>query len=189
MLAAALAGLLFTNAGGEQLEAFADAVGESMSGFDLDLRAQGQVVALAALPDADRLGTAEVEVNASIWSFGVALALGYEHASRSDVGTLDGGFIRPALQWRFLALVDRTLFQWLDPHIDLGLLLGGLRNADDSWLRVGGYLGAGLDLRILPSDTHAVLTIQYRYSPEPVQEPGGLAEHFFVVGFGVRGAD
>jgi hypothetical protein len=69
------------------------------------------------------------------------------------------------------------------------MVVGGLRNADDSWLRVGGYLGAGLDLRILPSDTHAVLTIQYRYSPEPVQEPGGLAEHFLVVGFGVRGAD
>ena len=189
MLVAALAGLLFTNAGHEQAEAMAEVLAEAFGSFDLDLRVQGQIVALAALPDAERLGNAEVEVNESIWSFGTAIALGYEHTASPSLGTLDGGFVRVALQWRFLALVHRTLFRWIDPQLEFGSLFGGLSNGGDSWFRVAGYAGGGLDLRFLPSATHAVLTIRYRYSPDSMQLPDGLPEHLFVVGIGVRGAE
>jgi len=186
---AALAGPPLTDAGQEQLEAFFEELAESLGDFDLDLRVQGQVVALAAMPDAERLGTAEVEINSSLWSVGSAMALGYEHTVSPSLGTLDGGFVRVALQWRFLALVHRTLFRWIDPQLEAGLLLGGLGNGDDSWFRVAGYVGGGLDLRFLPSAAHAVLTVRYRYSPDPLQLPDGLPEHLFVVGIGVRGAD
>jgi hypothetical protein len=191
MLAAALASLLLTNAGGEPLEAFAQGLGEALDDleFDFDFRAQGQIVGLTSLQDFDVEGSAEVELNASMWSFGTAVALGVEHTETPALGNLDGGFARLALQWRFFALVDRTLFRWIDPHIDLGLLLGGLRDADESWFRVGGYVGAGVDFRVLPSETHAVLTVQYRYSPEELQLPEGLPEQYLVVGFGVRVAD
>ena len=187
MLAATLAGLLFANAGHERVDALAEALVELFGDFDFSLRAQGQIVALAAMPDAERLGNAEVEINESIWSFGTAVALGYEHTASPSLGTLDGGFVRLAIQWRFLALVHPTLFRWIDPQLETGLLLGGLGNGDDSWFRVAGYVGCGLDLRFLPTRRHAVLTIRYRYSADSWQLPDGLPEHLFVVGIGVRG--
>ena len=172
-----------------RLQAFFAEVAESLEDLDLDLRVQAQLVALAALPDAERLGNAELEINASMWSFGVAVALGYEHTTSPSVGTLDGGFVRFALQWRFLALVHRTLFRWIDPQLELGVQLGGLGNGDESWFRGASYVGGGIDLRFLPAETHVVLTLRYRYSPDPLQLPHGLPECIYVVGLGVRGAD
>ena len=186
MLAAALVGLLFAPTERDRIEAAVEALAEAFELLDVDPRIQAQLVGLTAMPDAERLGSAEVEYNQSMWSVGSALAVGYEHTSSTSLGSLDGGFLRAELQWRFLALAHRTFHQWLDPHLDAGLLLGGLSDGDDSWFRAAGYFGGGFDLRFLPTRRHVVLTMRYRYSPETLQLPDGLPEHMFVVGLGVR---
>ena len=105
---------------------------------------QGQIVALGgfSLPD-PAFGTAEVQANISLWSIGGALGVAYERYPSPDGDVLDAGAFHAAFQWRFMALIDRHAFLWFDPHLDLGMELGGARgqSGGESWFRGVGYGG------------------------------------------------
>jgi hypothetical protein len=156
--------------------------------FDYAFGGQAQFTALAGmtLPDTD-FGVAELQVNAAMWSIGVALGAAYERFPNGSDGALNGGAFHGALQWRFLALVPGELSRWLDPHVDLGFLLGGVGDGSDSWFHGAGYLGGSLDLSILPPDEMQVLvTVQYRWSPDALQTPDVAPDHLLLFGIGLR---
>jgi hypothetical protein len=160
--------------------------------FDLDFRAQGQVVLLGgmSLPDPG-FGIVEAQVNASMWSFGVAAGLAYDRFPVDGGGVAHGGEFHAALQWRFLALVNDWLYGYLDPHVDLGFVLGGGRTDEASWFRGAGYGGLGVDLRLAggDQDVHPVFTIQYRWSPTGVHTPDAAPDHLLLFGLGIRAGD
>jgi hypothetical protein len=159
--------------------------------FDFDFHVQGQILALADIPATDPgFGGVDVEANASIMSFGVAAGLGYERLAADDGTLFQGGNVRGALQWRFLALLeDEDVYKWVDPHIDIGGLLGGVNDGGSAWFRGQGYLGAGIDVRLMPDSPHAVLTAQYRWYADFVQAPDGLPQHHVFLGLGIRGIE
>lgn len=160
--------------------------------FDFDFRIQGQVTVLAglSLPDPG-FGVVEAQVNASAWGIGAAAGLAYDRFPVDGGGVANGGVFHLAFQWRFLALVNRWLFGYIDPHVDLGFALGGGRADDASWFRGTGYGGLGLDLRLAGGDDEVgpVFTIQYRWSPTGVHAPDAAPDHLLLLGLGVRVTD
>ncbi|MBI5502066.1 MAG: hypothetical protein HY907_17620 [Deltaproteobacteria bacterium] len=184
--------LLFTNAGEAQWEAFAEAMGEAMANFDLDFRAQGQLTATADLADGDAFETAELELNASIWGCGGAVAFGYDRLQPDGRGTLHGGHLRLAWQVRPFAWFDSRPhpFRWIDPSLEFGGALGGFDDENGASTFAGwGYLGAGLDLSPFPDDIPVVLTVRYRWTPDAMRSPDGLPQHHLVLGLGFRAAE
>ena len=156
-----------------------------------NFRAQAQAIALGAmtLPDVD-FGVAELQVNASLMSFGCAVGLAFERFPGPAASTLYGGVFHAAFQWRFLALVGDETYAWFDPHVDLGFVLGGATDGGASVFRGAGYGGLSLDVRIFGGDeTHLVATIQYRWSPTKVHAPDSAPEHLLLFGLGARYTD
>jgi len=156
-------------------------------------RTQGQALLLGSLGTfGDQFGGIEAQANVSWVSIGLAGGLGYEllRLPRSGPGARTAGGVRAnlALQWRFLALVDGRLVRYIDPHADLGFLLGLL---SDRGARFRGavYTGGSLDLG-LPLDgifaisSGLVATVQYRYFAK--QTPGDARIHELLVGLGIR---
>jgi len=170
----------------------------SLIKLDLKLRAQAQATVLAHLSDGQRFGGVEAQVNLSFFSVGVVLGAGYEQVNVRSGGQwmgLHGGYFHLGLQWRFVALLHKKVFQWFDPHIDLGGLFGGVRGERDGaeWLHSGAlfrgvfYVGASVDVRLGPWKTHPVLTAQYRF--HAAQSPNVAASHSLVLGLGIRIAE
>jgi hypothetical protein len=156
-----------------------------------NFRAQAQAIVLGAmiLPDAD-FGVAELQVNASLMSFGCAAGLAFERFPGPSAATMYGGVFHAAFQWRFLALVGDETYAWFDPHVDLGFVLGGATDGDDSVFRGAGYGGLSLDVRIFGGDeTHLVATVQYHWSPTQVHAPDTSPEHLLLFGLGARYTD
>jgi hypothetical protein len=156
-------------------------------------RTQGQALLLGSLGSfGDQFGGIEAQANVSWVSVGLAAGLGYEllHLPRNAPAPRTAGGVRAnlALQWRFLALVDGRLVRYIDPHADLGFLLGGL---SDHGARFRGavYTGGSLDLGIPLDGVFAissglVATVQYRYFAK--QTPGDARIHELLVGLGIR---
>jgi hypothetical protein len=187
-----LTSLLFTNAGEAQLQAYGEAEGEAMQGWDLDFRAQGQLTLTADLADFETFESTELELNASIWGCGGVAAFGYDRLEPDGRGAMNGGHVRLAWQFRPFAWLDTRpdLFHWIDPALEFGGALGGYTDEGGGASFAGwGYLGVGLDLSPFPDDLPVVLTIRYRWTPEELRSPDGLPAHHLVLGLGFRGAD
>jgi hypothetical protein len=151
---------------------------------------QAQLVALAAmsLPE-PAFGVAELQANGSLWSVGVAIGAAYERFPDGAGRMLDGGVFHGAFQWRPFVFLPGEFYRWVDPHIDLGFVLGGARNDDASYFRGGGYCGASLDVAVSPTDVeHVVLTVQYRWSPDALQTPDSAPDHLLLFGIALRNA-
>jgi hypothetical protein len=161
----------------------------SASAMEFDFRAQAQAIGLGAmsLPD-PAFGVAELQVNASIWSLGCALGVAFERFPGPDATTtLYGGVFHAAFQWRFLALANDWLYTWLDPHVDLGFVLGGAGDGRESYFRGAGYGGLSLDFRIFgEGEGQMVATVQYRWSPTGVHAPDSAPDHLLLFGLGAR---
>ncbi|MBI5503113.1 MAG: hypothetical protein HY907_22900 [Deltaproteobacteria bacterium] len=160
--------------------------------FSLDFRAQGQVAVLAGMSlPGPGFGSVEVQINGSIWSIGAALGVAYQRYPSPDGDMLDGGVFHAAFQWRFVALISEEVYLWFDPHLDLGMELGGARGASGSWFKGEGYGGLSLDFAVFPppdGDPHVVLTVQYRWTPPGVHAPDSAPDHLMLFGLGYRGA-
>ncbi len=167
------------------------AVLPSAAAQEWNFRLQAQALALGAmtLPDAD-FGVAELQVNASIFSLGLAVGLAYERMPGPADSILHGGVFHAAFQWRFLALLDDETYAWLDPHVDLGFVQGGATDGDASFYRGAGYGGLSLDVRIFGGgEGHVVATVQYRWSPTGLHAPDTAPQHLLLFGLGARYTD
>ena len=155
--------------------------------WDFGVWGQMQVTSLHLMADAQHYGGTELQFNLSWKSLGGAIGLAYERLQPrdpGDSGVNHGGHLNLALQWRFVQLISRKWFHWIDPHLDIGAILGGVSERGIRRFRGAAYVGAGLDVRVLPTKYHAVLTVQYRFYLR--QAPYERTLHFLVLGLGVR---
>jgi hypothetical protein len=157
--------------------------------LDLAWGGDSQFLALAGMSVPDpAFGAAGLQASAALWSIGVAVGVAYERYPDGAGGILDGGVFDGTFQWRWGAFLGEEAFRWFDPHVDLGFLLGGARGDDGgSWFRGAGYLGAGLELPLMPPDgQHLCLSFQYRWSPTGVHVPDSAPDHLLLFGLGLR---
>lgn len=156
--------------------------------LDFDLRMQAQVVMLGiAAMSPGRFGGFELHASAAVKGLTLAAGLGYEQVplpSPTSRCMLQGGYLMAELQFRFMTLISRKIFPWLDPFVSFGGRLGGIGDSREKWFRGAMDLGAGLDIRLAPTRHHPFLTIHYRY--EPLLTPNLGARHLILVGIGLR---
>lgn len=147
----------------------------------MDLRIQVNLGLYGAITlDDTQFGGVELNGAVSIYGAGAAVGLGYE---QYDVpGTrYHGGVIPVAAQLRFLTLIDDAVYRWVDPHIDLGWMLGGGALNDEAAFRGSLFVGFGIDFLTL-----AMLSVQYRF--QMVQTPDTMPAHLLMIGIGARQA-
>lgn len=160
--------------------------------FDLDLRIQMQVklLRITRLPSFE-LGGVEAQSNFSVKGLGAAAGLGFERLRAfegEDSQLLYGGYLMLSAQWRPAATFDKHLFEWFDPHIDLGGKLGGVESPQSGAFRGAFTLGGGFDVGIHKSKKwHPVLSLDYRF--DAARAPDDVARHFLLFGGGARYAD
>ena len=155
--------------------------------FDLDLRGmlQGNASRITEL-STGRLGGIETRGALSLMSVGTAVSAGFERVTDHPGGILYGGYIGLAPQWRPVALIDKHIFPYFDPYIELGGRVGGIGSGDDVFFRAALITGAGIDIGFAEDEFHPMLTIGYRL--EPLRHPDDL-DHVLLIGAGVRIAD
>lgn len=150
-----------------------------------DFRLQGQATILALIdPVEPEFGGLEAHVSASMYGFGLAAGLLWERFDGgAKRGGYDGGALNIGIQLRPVTFINRKLYRIIDPHIDIGGLIGGGDGPGGRTFRAAFYVGAGLDLGISP----AVLTLHYRF--QAARTPGLAASHLLCVGIGARVAE
>jgi len=157
--------------------------------FDLDYRAQGQILTLASIPLPDGGVTAgELQLNGSLHGLGVAMGLLVEDVTRDDGARFRGLSYHLAFQYRFVAHISRHVYPYFDPHIDLGFWLGGgelAGSTDEPAFRGAAYVGASIDLPLqFRTNPQVVATVQYRFVMG--QEPVDMPAHLLMVGLSFR---
>jgi hypothetical protein len=153
-------------------------------------------VQVIAVTTADVLGgevLGEVQANAAVYGFGLALGIAGEGLSRDDGETDGGASIHLAIQVRpvmFLSIAHeypRPPYYVFDPHLDVGGLVGVLGGDDGAELRAVFYIGGAFDFAIPTRyywmDSQVVISVGYRWLP--FQTPDGPA-HLIVAGLGWR---
>ena len=161
------------------------------SGFPrLAFQMQGQFTVLGGVTQpGSHFGLSAVQANGSMAGFGLALEAGYERLPTSDAEHLNGGYLGLAAQLRFITWLHPTLFRYVDPHLDLGLL-GGATHRGALESRGAAWWGGGLDLPLgyqNRDDLHLVFTAQYRATLS--QSPSEVPERWALFGLGLRFAD
>ena len=167
-------------------------------------KAQGQALVLTTVGDMPgHFGGVELQVNASVLSFGVAAGVRYERVGRESKNTLHGTHAQTSLQWRPLQICPCNLYRYLDIHGDFGYAVGRLWGDGESHWRSGLFLGVGLDGGIPLWSTlrrergrdgmyrqrggifQLVFSVGYRYFA--LNRPPASPDHELLLGLGIRG--
>ena len=159
---------------------------------NIRLPLQMQITGLLSMPTPTMPSIGGGELHGSVSFFGLGLSAGLTCQQLEIDGTnrhYNGCALVPAAQLRPLATASSSLHERIEPHVSVGMYVGGGKHDGNGHLQLSGFIGAGVDVPIIDKDSNfgtkqLFLTAHYRL--QVLQTPSDVPSQIVLLGIGLR---